>query len=70
MLKCSDLVVFDSASMDAKDMVKWFKPDGSAVREDLSPVKVNLFLSFHSAPCVCTSVCMIFYEDLPLLFKG
>ena len=23
-------------------MVRWFKPDGSAVREDLSPVKVSL----------------------------
>ncbi|XP_076449936.1 mdm2-binding protein-like isoform X2 [Babylonia areolata] len=29
----------EDSSMDAKDMVKWFKPDGNAIHEDLSPVK-------------------------------
>ncbi|XP_070197674.1 mdm2-binding protein-like [Littorina saxatilis] len=29
----------DDSSLDAKDMLKWFKPDGSAVQDDLSPVK-------------------------------
>ena len=46
--KCNYVGVSDAASLDVKDVVKWFKPDGSAIREDLSPVKVNLSLSFCS----------------------
>ncbi|KAL8604010.1 hypothetical protein ACOMHN_039054 [Nucella lapillus] len=30
----------EDSSMDAKDMVKWFRPDGNAIHEDLSPVKL------------------------------